>query len=259
MAKTFGIDQYATQESTIHNWESRTKLVALLVLIFTFAFISEWQLLPVMAAISAVLFSLTKIPFHFLRHRLAIPSYIILGIALILPFIAGETIAFSAGPIDIRQEGVLASIIFAIRLFSIITVTVVLLGTQPFLQLMKSLRGLGLPTILADMILLSYRYLFEVGTYFNTVQTAARLRGFRYNQLGRDNIKTNGLLIGNMLVRSYEQSEQVYNAMILRGYGEEQTLHHTAIQRPDLIKCTLIILTSASLLIAQFMIRSDIL
>jgi energy-coupling factor transporter transmembrane protein EcfT len=41
------------------------------------------------------------------------------------------------------------------------------------------MRALGLPAVLADMTLLSYRYIYEIGDDLEAMETAMGLRGFR--------------------------------------------------------------------------------
>lgn len=49
-----------------------------------------------------------------------------------------------------------------------------------------------------------------------------RLRGFRANRFGISGLGILASLGGSILVRSYERSEWVYKAMILRGYGHAE-------------------------------------
>ncbi len=81
------------------------------------------------------------------------------------------------------------------------------------------MRALGLPAILADMILLSFRYLHEIGSDLQKMQTSMRLRGFRKHLFSLRALRIPAWLSGSILVRSFERSEWVYKAMILRGYG----------------------------------------
>lgn len=215
----FGLDRYANLDSLIHRWEPRTKLIGLLVLIFAFSTVQEWPLLLPMYLITAALFLLSKIPGHFLRSRLKLPGYFIAFLVILLPFISGSTELVRLGPLALRQEGLFNALMIASRFVCIIAVTLVLFGTAPFITSIKALRGLGLPDILADMILLTYRYLFEMADTLQAMRTAIRLRGFNGGKFSIENLKTLSSLIGSLLVRSYEQAEQVYNAMILRGYG----------------------------------------
>ena len=217
--KQLGLDRYATLDSPIHRWEPRTKLIGLLILIFAFSAVREWWMLPLMYAIAAVLFLLSGLPRHYLLARLKLPGYFIAFLVILLPFISGSTELWRLGPVALRAEGLLNALIIASRFLCIITVTLVLFGTAPFLTSIKALRSLGLPEILADMILLTYRYLFEMADTLQAMRTAIRLRGFDGSKFSRANLTTLASLIGSMLVRSYEQAEQVYKAMVLRGYG----------------------------------------
>jgi cobalt/nickel transport system permease protein len=85
------------------------------------------------------------------------------------------------------------------------------------------MRSLGLPAVLADMTLLTYRYIEQFGEDLTKMKRAMQLRGFRATRLSRRNLNVLASLVGSLLVRSYNQSQQVYQAMILRGYG--YTLH----------------------------------
>ncbi len=217
--RQLGLDAYATLDSPLHRWDVRAKLVGLLVLIFAFAAVRDVRLLPAMFLVTAMLFALSRLPLSYLLTRLRLPGLFIAFLVILLPFIAGETVLARLGPLTLRQEGLADALAIAARFVCIITLTLVLFGTAPFLRSIKALRSLGLPDILADMVLLTYRYLFEMAEMFSTMRTAVRLRGFRGDKLNRRNLSTLASLIGSLLVRSYEQAEQVYNAMILRGYG----------------------------------------
>ena len=73
------------------------------------------------------------------------------------------------------------------------------------------------------MTLLAYRYLEELGNMLTTMQRAIRLRGFQYKKFSRRNLRILAQLTGSLLIRSYERSNRVYQAMILRGYGYQFT------------------------------------
>jgi len=109
--------------------------------------------------------------------------------------------------------------LIAIRFLCILTVGLVMFGTGPFLTTLKAMRALGLPAILTDMALLAFRYLHEIGDYLHRMETAMKLRGFRGRRLSWRGLKVLAWLGGSILVRSYERSEWVYKAMIVRGYG----------------------------------------
>lgn len=215
----YGLDKYAHLDSPLHRWDPRLKLVALVSLIFAFSFVQDLRLLPVMFAVSGALYALSKLPLSFLWTRLRYPGFFLVIVVVLLPFLSGQTVILRLGPLALRQEGCRALILIAGRFFSILTVGLVLFGTAPFLTSMKAMRALGLPSILADMALLAYRYLYEIGDDLGRMETATRLRGFQSRRLSRRGMETLASLAGSLLVRSYERSDRVYEAMLLRGYG----------------------------------------
>lgn len=250
-----GLDAYAQLDSPIHNWEARTRLVGLVVLIFAFAFVQSLFLLIPMILVTAVLFILSKIPFKFLQRRLAIPGIFLAGLILSFPFLVQGTPLFELGPVTIWREGVQQAALVATRFLCILTISLILFGSAPFLTNIKAMRALGMPLILGDMILLTYRYLFEMSHRFDTTRTAARMRGFQGNQFSLDGMTTFASLIGHLLVRSYDQADRVYHAMILRGYGSGVIHRDTFITtQQDWVKLTAVLGVSVALVAAQLLL-----
>ncbi len=215
----FSLDAYAALDSPIHRWDTRYKMVGLLSLMFAFAFVSEFALLPLMLAVTCGYYLLARLPFSYWSTRLRYPGLFLLVVLVILPIISGETILWQLGPLALRQEGLLAALLIASRFVAILTVGIVLFGTAPFLTTVNAMYALGLPALLNDMLLFFYRYLHDFADMLTTMQTASRLRGFQASRLSWHTLSTLAALTGTLLVRSYEQSERVYQAMRLRGYG----------------------------------------
>ncbi|MEB3213110.1 MAG: cobalt ECF transporter T component CbiQ [Leptolyngbyaceae bacterium] len=236
------IDAYAHLDSVLHRWNPRQKLVALVALIFAFATVEDLALIPVMMGVTFVLYGMSNLPLSFLHHRLRYPGFFLLGIVLLLPWLSGETVIWQWNELTLREEGLLAVVLIASRFLCILTVGLVLLGTMPFLTTIKAMRSLGLPPLLADMTLLTYRYLYDVTSNLVTMKRAMRLRGFGHtppSQSGqrslafipkRRDLHLLASLSGSLFIRSYEQSEHIYKSMRLRGYGQahlrSQSMNH---------------------------------
>lgn len=224
----FELDEYALLESPIHRWDARAKLIGLLSLMFAFAFVQRLAVVPAMLGLTLVVYGLSRLPLSFLLSRLRYPGFFILGVVCILPFVSGTTVLWQWGFLAIRQEGVLLMLLIVGRFLSIVTLGLVLFGTTPFLSLVRAMRSLGLPALLTDMLLLTYRYLFVLLEMLTTMQRSMRLRGFHSHSshgmfqswqiLGR-RLRRLASLVGTLFIRSYEQAERVYMAMRLRGYG----------------------------------------
>jgi len=214
-----GIDQYSHLSSPFHRWDPRFKLIGLMAVIFAFSFVQELRLLPAMVLVTVFMYVVSKLPFSYMLTRVRYPSFFLLVVVVLLPFISGQTVVASIGPLDLREEGLIAVLLIATRFLCILTVGLVLFGTSSFITMLKAMRSLGLPAILTDMALLAFRYLYEIGDYLHRMQTAMRLRGFRSRRFSLQGLGVRAWLGGSILVRSYERSEWVYKAMITRGYG----------------------------------------
>ena len=213
------IDEYTNLGSPLHRWEPRCKLIGFMVLIFAFSFVQDLRMLLAMVVVTVSIYIISKLPISFMLRRLRYPSFFLLVVVLILPFLSGQTIVMSIGPLDLRQEGLITVLLIATRFLCILTIGLILFGTAPFLTSIKAMRALGLPAILADMVFLSFRYLHEFGGDLQKMQTSMKLRGFHSHRFSLRGLRIPAWLSGSLLVRSYERSKWVYKAMILRGYG----------------------------------------
>lgn len=251
----FSLDEYAHLDSPIHRWESRCKLIGLMALIFGFAFVEDLRLIPAMLGVTGAIYILSKLPLSYWQRRIRYPGFFLLGIVVLLPFVSGETIMVEVASLAVYAEGTRAVILIGSRFLAIMTIALVLFGTGSFLKMLKTMRSLGLSPILTDMMLLFYRYLFEIGDRLKTMQTAMRLRGFRADRLNRRNLGIFASLAGTLIVRSYEQSEQVYQAMRLRGYGQSTAVNDlVAVRWPDAIALAVTLSIAASFICVEFWI-----
>ncbi len=222
------LDRYAHLDSPIHRWSPRFKFAFLTAVVIAFAAIQHLWLVPPMVAFALGLYALSQMPASYLIHRLRYPGIFLITLIVVLPFFAGQTVLWQLGPLSIKTEGVVYTILVVSRFFSILTVSVVIFGTSPFMVHVRELRALGVSPILTDTLLLTVRYLHEISDMLGQMQQAMRLRGFEMKRL---NIRQAGQLaglLGTLLVRSYEQSERVYTAMRLRGYSAKEAAMTTA-------------------------------
>jgi cobalt/nickel transport system permease protein len=254
-----GIDEYANLDSPFHRWDARYKLVGLIILVFAFSFVRDLRLLLAMALVTVAIYIISRLPARFILRWLRFPSFIVLIIVLTLPFISGEKVMLSLGPLALRQEGLLAALLIAVRFICIVTVGITLLATTPLLNSIKAMRALGLPLIMTDMAFLTFRYLHEVGQDLSQMLTSMRLRGFRQHSFSPVGLRTFAWLSGSLLVRSYERSEWVYKAMIIRGYG--QPLRYKGEYQAsyvDVLMLVAIVLVAAALVAGDILLRNNI-
>ena len=254
------LDTYAHLDSPLHQWDMRYKLIGLFSLIFAFSFVQELPLLPLLIILTLLLFLLSRLPLKFLLTRLQYPGVFLLAVAILLPLFSGSTILVELGPLAIHKEGLLDFLIITVKFVCILTVGLVLFGSAPFLTSIKAMRALWLPPILADMMLLTYHYLFEIGHDLKRMEIAMRMRNFRASRPTWRGIKILASLVGTLFVRSYERSEKIYKAMILRGYGQKKTNGNPAkaifnAQQKDVILLATTLIITMVIIGAELIIR----
>jgi cobalt/nickel transport system permease protein len=97
------IDEYASLNSALHRWDARYKLVGLIILVFAFSFVRDLRMLLAMVLVTAAIYIISGLPARFILRWLRFPSFIILVIVLTLPFLSGERVIASLGPLALRQ------------------------------------------------------------------------------------------------------------------------------------------------------------
>lgn len=209
----------APNTSLLGRWDPRLKICGLLILAFTFSFLSQIHALPVMAVVTLAFVCMSGMPLGQLMRRLRYPSLLVLGLVILLPFVSGTTPLLHLGGLTVTTEGSLAALVIGVRFLCIVTLASVLLGSTPLLENIKALQALGLPYIMADMALLMVRYLDVFSKDLSQMRIAMRLRGHNDRAFSRTTLLRTAWLMGCLLLRSHDRSERVYMAMRLRGYG----------------------------------------
>jgi len=207
------------ESNLLSRWEVRHKLIGLMALIFSFSFIRELRLLPLVILVSVVIYSLSQLSFAYYWSRIRLPGLFLLMLALILPFSAGNTVLASFGPLALKLEGTLSVLLIAVKFLCIFAIVLVLFAGTPLQKIVGALRSLGLPALLAEMLIFTNRYIYQLITDLRQTQVATGLRGFKGRSVKA--LKPLAYIVGTLLVRSHNQSERVFQAMTLRGYGEE--------------------------------------
>lgn len=238
---TTAFDRYLARDSAVHRLDARVKVVA------TLAFIVSVALLPDGAwAVYALAFGLVMAAT--LAARLS-PWRVIKRSLIGLPFLlVAVTVIFSVpgNPIWHGPFGLVASDTGLARFVSIVLrslislqAAVLMTMTTRFPDILHALRHLKVPAILVSIIAFMYRYL---AVLVEEVQRMLRARASRSaaalaSKAGGSIVwraTVTGHMAGQLLVRSLDRSDRVYNAMLSRGYaGELLTLRPHSMRRSD--------------------------
>jgi cobalt/nickel transport system permease protein len=149
-------------------------------------------------------------------RRLAVMNIFTLFLWCVLPFSAsGETSAL--GHFGLSRQGMSLALLITCKTNAIFCLFQALTAEMPPSAAACALERLGCPDKLIFLLLVSARYVHLLLEEWQTLITAAKLRGFS-PRAGLHSWRTSASLLGLLLVRSHERSQRVYDAMRLRGF-----------------------------------------
>jgi cobalt/nickel transport system permease protein len=233
----FEIERLAYGDSTVHRLDARVKLVltfgAIIALVAYPVHESVYLLAGVLGALLLVLLLVSRVPLRAYLLRVAVILPFGLSILFLqvlfppVPFPDPTVLLTLPFGIAITTEALSKAAMIGVRFVLCIGFVVLLSSTTRLQDLLTGARRLGLPSEFTLILGMMARYLFVFGQMFVRVRNALATRCFdpfdrslpyvyRLRQLGNT--------VGTMFLRSYEQGERTYTAMLCRGYGRDAYL-----------------------------------
>jgi len=237
----FDPERYSRLESPIHRWDPRARILSLFVLIFSIALAGSilQALVGFCASFSLILIS--RLPLAHVARFMKWPVIFLLPLVIFLPFTTEGDRLFAFQFISPSIQGIYLGQLFLIRGLGAALLALLIVGTAPFTITIKALQDMGLPGSLTQIFLFAYRYIFLLNEEFQTMSRSLQCKGF----LKRSDLKTARILamaFAMLLIRSYERSEDVFHAMLSRGYrGELPCRGRQAITGSDCLKSLLVV------------------
>jgi len=227
-------------------WDARQKIPALFILMMAMAFVRSDNLIFFLPCISTILFIASGIPISILLSKLRVPLVFLLSVSLFL-------VIFSTG--------INSAINTCIRVLSIITIGIVMVETTPLAGISSKLKELRIPKILVDIGILTGRYIMLTGEDFRKMKNSRRLRGYVKTKGITSQLKIIVPTSATLLIRGFQQSELVFNAMHMRGYGAysentaEQHKTKTAQSKLNMILLLSTLIFSLALIVLEISIE----
>jgi len=203
--------------SFAHRLDPRARLLVAAAFSVVVALANRFQaLLP--AAVGAVmLVILAGLPTGAVTRRLLVVNGLVALLWLFLPFTVRGPSWFHLGPLSVTLEGALYATRITLKSNAIVLVLIVLVSTMPVYTLGRAMRTLWVPRKIVQLFSFTYRYVHVILREYQRLITAARVRGFR-PRTNLHTYRTYALLLGMLLVKSYERAERVRAAMLCRGF-----------------------------------------
>jgi cobalt/nickel transport system permease protein len=151
-------------------------------------------------------------------RRLAAAQASLALLVVTLPFaIPGESV-FRLGGLRASDAGLLRAALVVLKANAIAVAAMALLGTLDASRLGHALHRLRAPEALVQLLLFTVRYLGLLEAELARLRTALRARAFRPRS-DRHTLRSLGMLVGVLIVRSAARAERVMEAMRCRGFA----------------------------------------
>jgi len=232
-------DRYHEAESPLHRLDPRVKVVVAVLFILSNALLPDgaWAAfgLSWLVLLWANYLSGLGIDFSFRRSFIALPFALAAASAIFSPL--GNPLAdWSIGPLVLipTDYGLIKFGSILLRSWLSVQAAIILVATTRFPDMIHAFEHLHVPAVLTTIVSFLYRYLFVLTDEVMRLLRArlARSATAAGHKPGRS-VMWRAKVTGDML-RSYERSDRIYNAMLARGYtGQLRTLNPHVMKSSD--------------------------
>lgn len=237
-------EDVAAQPGLLQRIEPRIKLVSLLGLLVATSLVRHIPVLIAVYAATLVLAAASKLSLSFFIKRVWLFIPIFTGI-VVLPatfsFITHGEIVVPFGTwfghhVGMTRQGLTSAGLIVTRVAVSISLVVLLTLTTPWTKLLAALRALAVPKMFILVLGMAYRYLFHLLNAVTDMYTARKARSVNATTdtvTGRAFVASSA---GALFGKSHALSEEVYMAMVARGYtGNIRTVSRARIMATDVL------------------------
>ncbi|MCG9969184.1 cobalt ECF transporter T component CbiQ [Pelotomaculum terephthalicicum JT] len=212
------LDETADKRTPVHDLHPLSKLlvtIAYVTVVVSYGKYDVSKLLPLVFYPVVILFS-AEIPLLPLLKRTLAVMPLVIGIGVFNPVFDRETIAVIFGlPIS---GGWISFISLLLKCVLTVLSALLLVATTGMERISFALRMLFVPRIFVMQLMLTYRFISVLLEEAANIWNSYTLRAPRQKGISH---QVWGPLLGQMLMRTYDRAQRVYQAMVLRGFNGE--------------------------------------
>jgi len=203
--------------------DPRIKLFVLFVLIISITLMKHW-FVPIGISIICLLISLKLKIFQNYSRKLVFPTLLAFFIIVIQGLTYG-TNKVNFGIIPVYSEGLeYGALIFA-RVLAAASLVILLLSTATENEILETMRWYRVPGTLLDISSLMSRYIKAFSSEAKKMKLAQESRcGFSKQSGFREKMHGVASITGALITRALTRAEQVYRAMLSRGWKHDSAL-----------------------------------
>lgn len=212
------MDVLATGTSVVHRLHPLCKLLVTITYIFIVVSFHKYDLsgLVVMVLYPILLFQAAGIPVHVCFYKLRIVLPLVCAVGLVNPFL-DHTPMVQIGNLVITG-GIISMLTLMLKGCLALMASFLLVATTTIDVLCAGLRQLHVPKLLVALLLLTYRY---IGVMMEEASVMVQAYSLRAPGQKGIHISAWGSFLGQLLLRSMDRAQELYNSMELRGFRGE--------------------------------------
>jgi cobalt/nickel transport system permease protein len=223
-------EEFAARKGFFQSLDPRMKTVSVFAFLLTAVFLKSSALIGCLYVICLLLAisSHVPIPFFLIRTWVFVPLF---SLCIVIPTLFSQVTpgepfcAFHVfgAIVVITRPGLTTAVLFVVRVTTSVSLVVLLSLTTRHGELLKVARIFGIPQVFVLTVSMCYRYLYLFATIVENIFLAIRSRVgiVSHHKNGQ---KIVGWNIANTWFRTTQMSEDVYKAMLSRGYTGEPRL-----------------------------------
>lgn len=230
LEQTLFAEELARQNGLLQSLDPRAKLIGALALLLAISVSQNLWVILALYLLTLPIAIASRVPMGFYLKRVWVFMPFFTGVvalpALFSPFSPGAplvTLIDSASPrvyLAITQPGIITAAFLLLRVGASVSIAVLLVLTTRWAILLKAFRVLRVPQAFVLILGMTYRYIYVLLHATNNIFLARQSRVVG-RVSGADNRRWLTASIGTLFAKSYELSDQVYLAMLSRGFRGE--------------------------------------
>lgn len=269
LSDAFFSEKIALRKGFLQGLDPRVKILSLLIfliainlcsnlaILWTFYFIllglAVLANLPLRQMISRVwlvipLFTgIMVLPSLFNWVRLGDPLWVITNFGHPLhfgPFVLPETLT-------VTKQGLAGGILLISRVGISVSLVLVLTLSTRWMEILRALRSFFVPRIFIGTLEMTYRYIFVLVRAMEEIFIARKARDAGQSS-PKEQRRFVATAMGGLFGKSLQMSEEIYSAMVARGYsGEIRVLHQNRIAWQDIFILMLVLLAGLIMIVVN--------
>jgi cobalt/nickel transport system permease protein len=233
----FYTEETAAKKGLLQLLEPRLKLLSIFVLIIGTNLIGSISGMVLFIGYALILAGCSRVPFIRYLTRVSIVALLFTGV-VVLPSILnivkpGEMLWRISDRLYVTKPGFYSAGLLMLRAFVSLSFVYLLTVTTKWSELLKSLQILRVPAPFIATLEMAERYIFlglELACNFFMARKSRTLR----KTSGKEGRRFIADAVGNLLIRTTVLGDQVYQAMLSRGYtGEVRVLNQFKVKPID--------------------------